>query len=105
MDDAALVGGVHGPGQHLRLPGRLGNRLRFPLELLVEAAPIHELQREEGLPVALAHFVNLDDVGVLQAGDGLGLGAETRQFARAGVAAPDHLEGDQSLEGNHPGGP
>jgi hypothetical protein len=42
-----------------------------------------------------ADFMNLDDVGMLQAGDGLGLGAEALEAGSAGVtAAEDHLERD-----------
>ena len=83
MDDAALVGGVHGPGQRLDQRGRLARAAAAsPSSLLGQAAAVHELQREEGLAVVLADLVDLDDVGVLQAGDGLGLGAEAGQLLR-----------------------
>ena len=60
----------------------LARRLRRAGELLRQAAAVDELQGEEGPAVVLADLVDLHDVGVLQAGDGLGLGAEAGQFAR-----------------------
>ena len=73
-------------GQRLhQLGGRPGRR-RTLAQALFEAAPLHELQREVGPPFVLAGLVDLDDVGVLQPGDGLGLGAEPGQAGRPGVA-------------------
>jgi len=47
----------------------------------------------------LADLVDLNDVGVLQAGDGLGLGAEAGQVRRAGMAArQDHLQRDDAIQ-------
>ena len=67
-----------------------------PPSFFVQAAAGAELQREERQAVVLADLVDLHDVGMLQAGDGLGLGAEAGQFRAAGVAAgQDHLQGDQ----------
>jgi hypothetical protein len=46
----------------------------------------------------LTHLVDLHDVGVLQPGNGLGLGAEACQVVRPCVAPrQDHLEGDQAV--------
>ena len=46
-----------------------------------------------------AVLVDLHDVGVLQARDGFGFGAEASQLLAAGMAAcKDHLEGDEAIE-------
>jgi hypothetical protein len=99
VDDAALVGRVHGPGQPL---DQLRRPLRRPgrtVELAREAAAGDELQREVRPAVLLADLVDLYDVRVLQGGDRLGLAAETGQFFRTGVAAgQDHLQGYEPLE-------
>ena len=47
----------------------------------------------------LADVVDLDDVGVLEPGDGLGLGEEAGGGLGAGVrAGQDHLQGDGAVE-------
>ena len=90
---------VHGPGQDLDEPRRLAGRLRHPVELSFEAAALHQLQREEGPPLPLAHLVDLNDVRMLQAGDGLGLDPEPGPLVRTGVrAGQDHLEGHRAIE-------
>ena len=61
---------------------RLLRRQRRAGELPVQAAAGAELQREEGQAVVLADLEDLHDVGVLQAGDGLRLGAEAGQVGR-----------------------
>ena len=56
-------------------------------------------RREVGEAAGLADVVDLDDVGVLEAGDGLGLLVEPRQGDGAGVGAgQDHLERDQTIQ-------
>jgi hypothetical protein len=52
----------------------------------------------------VAHVVDLDDVGVAQAGDRLGLALEARPLVRPGVGAgEEHLEGDGAIESQMPG--
>ena len=85
MDDAALVGVVHGPRQGLRSAGAAPHRQRLPASLRREAAAVDEFQREERPPVGLADLVNLHDVRVLQPGDGLGLGPKAVDLIFAGV--------------------
>ena len=47
----------------------------------------------------LADVEDLDDVGVLELGDGLGLGQEAGGGLGAGVrAGQDHLQGDDAVE-------
>ena len=75
----------------------------MPLSFPVQAAAGAELQREERLALVLADLVDLDDVGVLQAGDGLRLGAEAVALVAPGMAAgQDHLESDEAVESELP---
>ena len=55
-----------------------------------EAAAVDEFEAEVGQATGLADLVDLDDVGVLEAGDGLGLHVEPRQ-------------GDRGRRGRRPG--
>ena len=104
MDDAAQVSGVHGPRQRLDQLGGLARRLRLATQHPVQPAAIDVLQRQVGAVVVLADLVDLDDVGVLEAGDGLGLDVEAGQLGRAGVdARQHHLQGDHALEAEVPG--
>jgi hypothetical protein len=98
------MGDVDGPGQRLDQLGGLVGQPGRAVEPAGEAAALDKLQGEEGQAVVLANLVDLHDVGVLQAGDRLGLGLEAAQLLAAGVAAAqDHLEGDEALELQVPG--
>ncbi len=79
--------------------GGLAGGQRCAVQPLRQAAAGAVFQREEGQAVVFADLVDLDDVGMLQAGDRFGLGPEALQLlaARDG-AAQDHLEGDQAFE-------
>src|SRR5439155_11868372 len=68
VHDAALVGVVDRPGQRLDQLGGGPRRLRVAGQAQVEARALDEFHREVRLAVLLADLVNLDDVGVLQAG-------------------------------------
>src|SRR5262249_29921299 len=58
---------------------------------------------EIGPTVLLGDVVDVNQVGVVHAGDGLCLGAEARQLVGAGVrSGQDHLEGHESFEGGLP---
>ncbi len=104
MDDARLVGGVHGPRQRLQQRRRLGGRQRLAAELLVEAAAAHVLQREERQAAVLADVVNLDDVRVPQPGDRQRLAPEALELLRGGVRpGEDHLQGDDAVQAPLPG--
>ena len=100
VDDALPVGGVHAPRQVRDQPGRLARRQRVgPAQALGQAAARDEFQREERPAVGLADFVDLDDVGVVEAGDDLRFGEETGVFRRSVAAiVQDHLEGDDAVE-------
>ena len=97
------VGRLHGPGQRPHPTRRPGRRLGHAADRLGEAAAFDELEREERPTVLLAHFVDLDDVGVLEPRDGLGLGAEAGRLGHAGVAPrQDHLERHLAIEADMP---
>ena len=69
------------------------------VDLLGEAAAVDEFEGEVGEATGLADVVDLDDIGVLEAGDGLGLPVEAGQGLGAGVGAgQDHLERDQTTQ-------
>jgi hypothetical protein len=99
MDDAAPVGEVHGLGQHLNHLGRVLHRLRRAVDLALKAAAVDVLHGQVRAAVLLAHRINLDNVSVLQLGNGLRLGAETRQLELTRMAArQDHFQGDGAFE-------
>src|SRR5436189_24102 len=80
----------------LRL-ARLGARARGQrtADELLEGFALDQLEDEVRLPVVLAALVDLDDVGVAELGDGLGLQAEADAVLdAAGVGGADQLEGD-----------
>ena len=99
MNDVLLVRRLHRPRQRLHQRRRFLRRQRRAVELLLQAAAAAELQREERLALVLADLVDLHDVGMLQARDGLRLGLEAGQVRRAGVAArQDHLQRHQPIQ-------
>ena len=104
VDDVLLVGEVHRPGQRFHQFGRRARRLRMPIDERVERAAVHEFEREVRQPVVLADLVDLDDVRVLQPGDGPGFLIEAGELLRAGVpAGENHLEGDEPIQPRLPG--
>ena len=76
MDDTAQVRGVHGPRECFDQFGGRSRRLGFAAQHPVQAAAVNVLQRQKGTVVVFADFVDLDDVGMLQTGDGLRLDQE-----------------------------
>ncbi len=80
VDDLRLVSRLHGAGQRLDQLRRFLRRQGRAVELLVQRAARAELQAYERQPFVLADLVDLDDISVLQAGDGFGLGLEAGQF-------------------------
>jgi hypothetical protein len=95
VDDPAEVGGVDGTGECADGPGSSRGVLRSAVDPTGKVAAVDEFQREVGEATGQADVVDLDDVGVLKAGDGLGLFQEPRQGAGVGViAGQDHLERD-----------
>jgi hypothetical protein len=104
VDHALAVGVVHGLGQLPHEHGGVAGRLRRTGDLLVQAAAVDVFQREVGAAVVLADLVDVDDVGVLELGGGLGLAAEAGPVVFVGVlAGADHLQGDRPLQAALPG--
>ncbi len=103
MEDALAVGEVDGPRQRLHRLGGGAGRLRLAGRLLGQVAALDELQRQERQTVVFADLMNLDDVGVTEGGDGLGLGLEAGAGRGARPAArQDHLERDESIQARLP---
>ena len=69
MGDPVLVSGMDGVGQGLDEPGGSARVLGFPAALS-ESAAVEVLQQEERPAVVFAEFVDLDDIRVLQPGQG-----------------------------------
>ena len=81
VDDALLVGRLHGPGQRLDQAGRLARAAAACRRACwSRLPPAQNSSEKKGKPVVLADLVDLHDVGVLQAGDRLGLGPEAGQL-------------------------
>jgi hypothetical protein len=69
-----------------------------------EAASLHELHGEERHALVFAEFEDLHDMRMLQARDGLTLGAETSSLLAGGMTAGrEHLQGDDTTERLLPG--
>ena len=104
MHDAGLVRRVHGPGERRHQLGRRAAGLGRPLEAVGEAPPFEQLERDEGAAVGLAEVVDLDDVGMAEPGDGLGLDQEPLAMLGVGVlAVADHLQRDDPVQRAVPG--
>ena len=105
VDDAALVGVMHGPGQRLDQARGLGPAAAAGRRICAASVPPPTYSRARyDVPGVAADLVDLHDAGVLQAGDGLRLQAKTRQLFRAGIRpGEDHLEGDEAVERHLPG--
>ena len=104
MHDARLMRCVHGAGESLHQFGRCANGLGRPFEPIGQASPFEQLERDERATFDLAEVIDLDDVGVAKAGDGLGLDHEPLVSGGAGVlAVTDHLQCDNAVQGTVPG--
>jgi hypothetical protein len=91
------VGVVDGPGQCFEQLGRLLRGQRGGLQLLGQAAALDQLHDQERPALMLAGQVDLHDVGVLEAGDDLGLGAEA-----GAILLPGRVAQEEDLDGHRP---
>ena len=99
MDDPPAVRLGDGPRQGLDQPGRPFGRPGGAVELLRQAAPLQVFELEIGPVVVVAEAVDLDDVGMAQLRDRLGLGEEANGRLVTGVfTRQDHLERDDAVE-------
>jgi hypothetical protein len=104
VDDAALVGRLHRPGQGLDPGGGLEGGLGPAGGVVGQGAAVEVLEGEIGLTLVLADLVDGDDIGVLQAGDGLRLRLEAGAADGLGEpAGQHHLEGHQAAQRLLPG--
>jgi len=79
--------------------GRLPRRPGLAAQPPVQTAAGDVLQLEERQAVGLADVVDLHDIGVLQAGDGLRLGQEASYALGTGMGtAQDHLEDAEAIK-------
>ena len=89
MHDPLSVGVMDRPGPGSGAIRRPVGGLGLAVESRVEVPAVNVLEREVGHrrsrrgPAPFAEIEDLDDIGVLEPGDGLGLGEET------GAASPD----------------
>ncbi len=98
-----LVGAGDGAGQGLDQRGGRPGRLRPALAGPGQRGAADQLHGEVGAAVALADVVDLDDIGVVQPGHGLGFGAEAGPVDGAGAGpGVDHLQGDQPIQADLP---
>ena len=99
VQDAALMGVMHGLSHSRDQPGGSARIAGEFLEPPVEAGPVHQLHAEEMLPAALAYLVDRHDVRVIELGDGLRLVLKPNQLGfRCEAARLDHLQGDGPVE-------
>ena len=85
VDDPLHMGGVDGAGEDADGPRGLSDVLRPAIDVGGETASVDEFEGEVREAADLADVVDLDDVGVLEAGEGLGLLVEPRKGDGAGV--------------------
>src|SRR5438270_13861886 len=79
--------------------GGLPAGLRGAIEYIGQAAAFDKFQRKKRSAVRFADFMDLNNVGMLEACDRLRLIAKASQLLRSGVGArEDHLEGDQTVQ-------
>lgn len=99
MDDASMVGEVDRLAQGHHQTRRLTVRETPFRGQLLQVRAIHVFQGQIWLTLVFADFVDLDDVGMLQGGNGLGLAAKTSDSRCIGrTVGQDHLDGDGSLQ-------
>ncbi len=94
VEDATLVQGVEGVRDACELPAERARIRRLVAHHLREGATFDQRHGVVRASVDLAGVVDLDDVRVLDAGEGLGLAAEALQGVRRLVeAGPQDLDG------------
>ncbi|MCI0541752.1 MAG: hypothetical protein L0Z50_41675 [Verrucomicrobiales bacterium] len=84
MEDAAVVGELHGFGDGLQVSSRLFGQERMILHQSREVRSIDIIHHQKMLAFVQAHFMDRDDVGVLQAARRRGFNAEAANLFSAG---------------------
>ena len=103
MDDPGLVRRVDRPGDRLDQGGGLAGRPRGLAEPLGQRPPLDVLHREEGPAETLADLIDLDDVGMLEAGQALPLHEEAEQVFGAAPVGQHHLQRHHPVRVGLPG--
>src|SRR5579862_5789948 len=99
MHQTGTVSGVNGLGERLNQGRCLVWRSRFVADVIDEADAADILSRGKGPALVFVDLVNLNDIGMIQARDGLGFGTKTLDLAVAGMRpGKDHLESDEAFE-------
>src|SRR5262245_41573495 len=99
MDDAAIVCVLHRPRQRFDNLGAKARRLWIARDLLRERSAADIFQRKIRQAIDLAHLVDLNDVLMLELGDGLRFRPESIEVLRTRMSArEDHLERNESIE-------
>ena len=99
VDDAIGMRVVDGTGQLLDHASGGPSEQRFAVHLVRERSAVDEFEREVRQSIAFADVVDLDDVRVLQLGDGERFGFEPAALALPRMGPADnHLERDQPIE-------
>ena len=99
MNDAFTMSGVHGAGKVGDKPCGLPGRHRDAAQSLAERTAVNVFQRKERPAGRLADFVDLDDIGMLKAGDDFRFRQEAGVFLRPYLRpAQDHFEGDDAVK-------
>ena len=91
MDDAGAVGGVEGPGQKVDRAGCGPGRLRPSLHVFAERTAVDPFQHQVRTAIAGAAVVDLNDVGVTDAGRSFRFETEPDQLLRPLVLAENHF--------------
>ena len=107
MNDAALMSVVNCPGDgghQSRCTFLQICNLQFAIcNDLSQIGSIYQFHRKVVLTFVLADFVNRHDVGVIEIGRRLGLGAKTLHVGSGGeLAGQDHLESYDAIEADLP---
>src|SRR5262249_28917546 len=104
MDDAGLVSYLHGSGERRRQDGSGTRRQRCRLEQSIQRAALDIFEAHVWFAIVLADLVYLNDSGMSELGQRLGLSLESLPLrAAAGTGVQDHLQGDEAIQSRLPG--
>jgi hypothetical protein len=93
VHDSRTVGGAHGMRQLFDQRRGLAGFRRSLGEPASQAASLDKFEREVGAALMLAHSMDLNDAGVLELRDQLGLSQEPGEVLRRGLLCfGDHLD-------------
>ena len=91
------MNGVHGLRERLDQFGGFAGRQSAAAEFVGQSAARAELQRQEGLPLVLAHLIQLHDVRMPQARGGFRLLAKALEGGAARLNVPNQLESHRAI--------